>query len=981
MTSEWIKSPTARRVLLHWADARPAWLWSADGESLLWRNTSARYFHGRVKKHGVKLAPEAAPIKGQISRLIRLGSIGRPSLSRIQFLAGDRPISTTCTVTPLELESGALGLLIVGVDPIEPELLGTQTLNGATESLLPAGSDYILIDDDGQVAAGSERALERYAPWLESEGIPDLPAGDTGPVTIGDETLTLTRYNASPRDALLLLFEGAAPLPATIEDVRAEEGMRTAEVAEVRPPEEPLLPMGLPPAESTEPAEAATLDEHWVEPFEPRPAVPGLSNLFDRLADDEGLYAPLNESDETYTGPLHENVGYIRPAEPAEPEAAAEPDAQPEDGEFVSAFMTDPGGPVELQPADEPQPEVAEPASEVPAEPEPEAAHPEDDVIAAVIAFADDEEDRPVDKAPTVWRVTGRSFAPIAQDEPVAAEPTEPVAPLVDMPVEEPPVAEPLLPEVVEEAAAIAEGVTPDTDTVERVSRYNFDELSRILTDRVGTEPPATGDAATLSEPTRRAGAEGSLINLAADTFVLNRLPIGIMVFRDQQVLFANRALTDLTGYEAVDSLRAAGLAAIFPTEDTSEAGPVTHLVRRDGSRMPVRARLQSITWQGKPALMLSAMPGDEPRSHESAVRAFAEIVADAREEGFIRTDRNGIVTQLSLHARVVYGKTEADLVGRPITTLLDPSEGPALREFLERPARFAETTRPSLFAKASVPDAQLILFAEGQAGVVTGYFGFVRGAPVTPELAPADDVPPPREDHVEPSMLARLSRGIRRPLNTIIGFSDLIRSSAFGTIENARYLEYARDIKTAGNEIATLVDELDDYTRLKEGRYAARPADLDLVALLESCMVRVRGQANASRVLVRSAISERLPRIRADRASLGQAVLNLLASAIDQTPAGGSVILSAQVEDDGSIAVNVRDSGERSVDLGERFVVFRDGVGKDGEALAPVRSSVGLALTRSLLAVNTCSLSVDPSGGVGTLFSLVIPADLVAGN
>jgi signal transduction histidine kinase len=129
----------------------------------------------------------------------------------------------------------------------------------------------------------------------------------------------------------------------------------------------------------------------------------------------------------------------------------------------------------------------------------------------------------------------------------------------------------------------------------------------------------------------------------------------------------------------------------------------------------------------------------------------------------------------------------------------------------------------------------------------------------------------------------------------------------------------------------------------------------------------------------VRSGISERLPRIRADRPSLGQAVLNLLASAIDQTPAGGSVVVSAQVEEDGSIAINVRDSGESKADLNERFVVFRDGLGKEGEPLAPVRSSVGLALTRALLAVNSCSLSVEPSGGTGTLFSLAVPADLVA--
>jgi signal transduction histidine kinase len=142
-----------------------------------------------------------------------------------------------------------------------------------------------------------------------------------------------------------------------------------------------------------------------------------------------------------------------------------------------------------------------------------------------------------------------------------------------------------------------------------------------------------------------------------------------------------------------------------------------------------------------------------------------------------------------------------------------------------------------------------------------------------------------------------------------------------------------------------------------------------------------VKPQASAARVLVRSAIAERLPGIRADRASLGQALLNLLASAIDQTPIGGSVILSAHPQDDGGIEIHVRDGAQSGTELAERFLVFRDGVDKDGEQLHPVRSSVGLALTRSLLAVNACSLSVDPLIGSGTLFSLLIPAELVAGN
>src|SRR5690606_37482499 len=328
-------------------------------------------------------------------------------------------------------------------------------------------------------------------------------------------------------------------------------------------------------------------------------------------------------------------------------------------------------------------------------------------------------------------------------------------------------------------------------------------------------------------EPPRRP-AEGALINLAAETFILNRLPLGIMVFRDQQVLFANRALTDLTGHESIEGLRAAGLASIFPQE-AIDAGPVTHLLRRDGTLLPVSARLQSISWHGRPALMLSASLSEAQFGQEGAVRAFAELLAEAAEEGFITTDRAGVLTRVSLRAGVLLGRPTDELVGQPLTVLADAAEGSMLRDFLEQPARLAETSRPSLAIPGSTPGTELLLFAEGQAGIVTGYFGFLR-------RRSSVRATPPEEDLIEPSMLARISRGVRRPLNTIVGFADLIRSSAFGAIENQRYLEYARDIKTAGQEIAVLVDELDDFARLREGRYTTRTAELDLGGLLESC-------------------------------------------------------------------------------------------------------------------------------------------------
>ncbi|MEO8686150.1 MAG: histidine kinase dimerization/phospho-acceptor domain-containing protein, partial [Devosia sp.] len=526
---------------------------------------------------------------------------------------------------------------------------------------------------------------------------------------------------------------------------------------------------------------------------------------------------------------------------------------------------------------------------------------------------------------------------------------------------------------VAEALAALGPTTPPDVETVERVSRYNFDELSRILNDRVGETAPQPS-ALVLTEPPATTGA---LVNLGGETLVLNRLPLGILVFRDQQILFANRAITEMVGYGSVETLREAGLASVFPAAgpEGQQAGPVNHLVQRDGTLVPVTARLQSISWQGRPALMLSASATEVRTGHEGAVRAFAEGFADARGDGFLETNRAGVISAINGRAGALLGQDAAALSGKTLSQVIATRDLPLLKEFLERPARFAETARPCISLRGGENGAEILLFAQGQAGTITGYFGFVH----RPERHAPVQISGPVE--VDPALLARISRGVRRPLNTIIGFSDLIRSEAFGAVGNERYEGYASDIASAGHEIAALVDELDDFTRLRDGRYLPQRASIDLTGLLESCVVRIRHQASNARVIVRNAISESLPKVTADRASLAQAVLNLLASAIDQTPSGGAVVISAQREEDGGISIHVRDSSTNAVDLAERFVVFRDGTGRDGQLLTPVRSSVGLALTRSLLAVNAFSLSVDPAGAQGLLFSLIIPADLVEQN
>lgn len=868
MIADWTTSPNARRVLQHAQDARPAWLWSRDGDRLIWSNAAADLFFAKLKKSGLKLAAPAVPIKGQVARIIRLGSEGRTSLARIQFNAGDKPASATCATTPLAWENGEPCLLIVSVDPIDPDILAAAQESAseteAVEETAPPPAEAIAgetsplsgeVAEDEAVPSSIEDPVTVEPQKPSADAVPD-----EGPIAAEDEVVDET--TGAPLDAIAADDSYARELhnwqdvdpetvyaaPATIFTPQADDLTDAAETTQESPASEPVE----------------------------RPLFRSLSDLVDRLAADEDLYTPLNDADDA--------VPSIVPDSPA-------PDAD---------------GPA------------------------------------------------------TLFKITGRGFTPIADEteaaapESVAEDALFPAAgPDLDLPLSE-----------------------PDQDLVERVSRYNFDELSRILNDRVGlSERTAAANSTELAASDASPRPGGSLVNLGGEALVLNRLPLGILVFRDQQILFANRAITEMTGYGSVEALRQAGLAAVFPSGDEGQgAGPVNHLMQRDGTLVPVTARLQSASWQGRPALMLSASATEVRTGHEDAVRAFAQAFADLRNDGFIELSRAGVVRLASTQATDALGQGQT-ILGKALSVITAPEDGAALRNFFERPGRFAETERPAIVVQSLDKHAEIALFAQGQAGIVSGYFGFVRQrVPLAPKrIAGAPDV--------DPALLARISRGVRRPLNTIIGFADLLRSRAFGELGDERYGAYAEDIAAAGNDIAALVDELEDYARLREGRYLAERASLDLTELLESCVLRIRNQANVERIIVRNAISETLPRVTADRASLAQAVLNLLASAIDQSPTGGTVVISAQRMDDGGIAVHVRDSSNHAVDMAERFVVFRDGTSKTGQALAPVRSSVGLALTRSLLAVNTVSLSVDPAGESGVLFSLRIPADLVDTN
>ena len=883
MDLDWLRHPAASGVLALTADPRPAWLWTPDGETLLWRNGAAALLGARTRAAGLAILPPARPIKGQVARIVRLGLVNQPIRSRVQFLAGRTPLAAPCVCTPISFGESGLAVLIVADAPIDPAILETPEAQPSIRPLI-AGAGFALDLPDGH------RIAERDGDRLAKGDPHDFRAeGDS----------MVARFPAGPQGAVL-----AIALPMT------EADLASAAPEASQPESEPEPAAAIP--EAAGPTERS-----------------GLADLLDRLSQDEALYSPLDEGDDRFDPDLVHDHALTEP-EDDEPLDAAAPDA--ETWQEVAEEDAD-----ELLAEDRPD------------EPVLLADEPEDSYA------LEDSEEEPLPGG--LWQVTGRGLTLSPGAEAAAPEPETETEP------QEAPPAEAHAPEAPEEAPPAPPS---PPETMDRVSRYNFEELSRILTDRVGREPepyrPETAPAPKVS---------GSpVVPLSDESLVLNRIPLGILVFRDQDIVFVNRALVDLTGHPSASAVRAAGLSAVIPSTDGEALiGPVSQLLRADGGRIAVQARLQSVSWQGRPAFMLSARVADTRPQDEPSVKAFARLLAGALGADFFEADPAGILSGFAPR-----GETGAPTQrGDTLAQLVAPQDRVALRAFLDAPARRAETQRPMVRLAAQGGGA-VVLFTEGRAGLVSGYFGFLL-----PERRAPQAVPARAGDGLSSDALVRISREVRGPLNTILGFSEIMAGESFGPLGSERYREYARDIESAGRAISDLADELDEFVTLAGAQHPPAEGEVvDLAALLSVCLSKIRAEAIAARVLLRSSISERLPRVRVDAPTLSQAVLNLLASAIRHTESGGRVVLSAQQERSGAVAIHVRDTATTAGDIADRFVVFREGRERDGTARQPTTSSIGLTLTRSLIAVNALSFSIDPATDTGTLMTLVIPADRV---
>ena len=219
---------------------------------------------------------------------------------------------------------------------------------------------------------------------------------------------------------------------------------------------------------------------------------------------------------------------------------------------------------------------------------------------------------------------------------------------------------------------------------------------------------------------------------------------------------------------------------------------------------------------------------------------------------------------------------------------------------------------------------------------------------------------------------LANMSHELRTPLNAIIGFSEIMESGMFGPLGAEKYNEYCSDIRSSGEYLLDVINDILDMAKIEAGRIRLDFEELDLDGLLAEALRVVSARAQDKQLELVTKISPELG-LRADRRALKQIMLNLLSNAVKFTPAGGRITVRGRAAD-GCIVLAIADTG---------IGISKDALARLGRPFEQVESQLtkthhgsglGLAIAKSLVELHGGSMRIRSSLGQGTLVVVRMP-------
>ena len=932
---------TDHRLAPYAASAQPAWLWSADGSRILWCNPAGAALLGIDPRQFEKPLNPTNPHRREVARLARrIGSSTAQRLERLRGFGARLGQLTTCTCSLLTTMDGATAILLVRLEPfVGPTTIAKtskpQAANDASDTI---SSDTILHDDARDAATSQEVSIEDAGRGGDSERVTQddvaddcveacIPqAVDAGAESSPDVASTV----AAPQNPLRFVWqidaEGRFSLIS--DEFLRIAGAHTAAI------------QGRPWSDV---ARALDLDPHGriAEAIDRGETFSGIVALWPLDEQTRGRVElsgmPIFDAARNFAG--YRGFGIYRQtaSPPGELKGATEQPAP------------DPAHPLTSTSATASTSVTASEAPETLSHPETETVEPPQNVVPFPLANET--------RLPSLSAVENHAFDEIARrltekfDEGGAHRPT----------------GTPGIAEMLNQRAALRAEDHADQAKAEQPAW-----LTEAAT-------PARGDS----------GRDRTLLDL---------IPSGILIYRLDRLLYTNRAFLHRTGFESLHALQeAGGLDALYvepgpaSASSASDEGMPLTIAHSADDRAPSAARLFSIVWDGDAAHALilqdapvavaatAAAPAVAPREPQPAVAPAVagpyEAILETATDGIVLFDRSGAIISSNRSAEALFGMSANEMRAQNFADLFTAESQRVVLDYFESldgpldmdPRDHGREVSGRKRAGSYVALSMTMGRTDGDR-----FFAVFRDLSQlkkneTDLLTARRNAE--RATTAKADALAKISREIRDPLNTIIGFANIMTEERFGILGNERYAAYLNDIRAAGERAIAVLDDVVNISSIETGHLNLKLVSQNLNEMVEQCVGVLQPQANRERVIIRTSLARGLPLVMADTQSLRQIMMNIVTSSIRCSKAGGQVIVSTAPSDNGGAILRVRDTG-RGLSEAE-LASAMDSRAATAERTGLDRGAIDLSLARALAEANRAQFQIKSTANSGTLIEI----------
>ncbi len=226
--------------------------------------------------------------------------------------------------------------------------------------------------------------------------------------------------------------------------------------------------------------------------------------------------------------------------------------------------------------------------------------------------------------------------------------------------------------------------------------------------------------------------------------------------------------------------------------------------------------------------------------------------------------------------------------------------------------------------------------------------------------------------DRAKSEFISTVSHELRTPMTSIKGYADLLMLGMAGPLSDQQK-HFIGIIRNNAERMVALVNDLLDISRIESGRVQLDLRAVHIHEVVGQVVSTLQGRAQNKNIALQVNVPETLPPVWGDSNRVAQILTNLVSNAIQYTPPGGRVTVSAHPNGD-MLEVSIADTGIGISKEDQRKIFDRFFRADDPLVQETPGTGLGLPITASLVQMHGGQIWVESELGEGSTFTFTLP-------